>query len=66
MWKFFFIFLVVIPGAFLTMMLVYLRKWRSYPVGKVDVIKAERAEEERIRESLKELKRMGWKQKTPH
>ncbi len=58
MWKDAMIFLVLFPGAILTGMVFFYRKWRKYPTGEVVEARAEKRERERVEEARKELRRL--------
>jgi hypothetical protein len=55
MWRLVVVFLVVIPAAALTGLVVALRYWTRQPVGRAQVIAADRLEKRRAEHAIKEL-----------
>ena len=58
MWKQFFVFLVVFPGAFLVGGVYFWRKYIKYPTGAVVDARAKKEERKRVLEARKELRRI--------
>ena len=58
MWKEGVVFLVLFPSAILTGVWLFLRKWRKYPTGAVVEARAKKAEQKRVLEARKELRRI--------
>ena len=59
MWKQFFIFLVVFPGAILIAATLAWKKWVKNPLGNLSDARARKAERERLEEARKALRRLN-------
>ncbi len=62
MWRLIIVFLVLLPAAALTALIVGLRSWRGQPIGRARAVDAKHAEKRRIDDAIRQLEEQVNKQ----